>query len=438
MKSRNVILLVVFGMLLIIGALCVVTGIGTFAWLRERNVNDLSILISRNVLAEAVEEKTLIPRGRLEVENGAGAVTITAEDGLESIELKLHKKAWGENEADAQQRLEAITVSVEESGDKIRLVYQPPETIGNQEKLDSVDFEIRVPVDMAVDVNTRFGGIELTGTMGSAHLAVRFGDVYAADIMGAVTVDAEFGRLELKNIQAGGEDITAETRFGALSVENLAGRDIRLRTENGVTDSVGVNTARELTIESQFGGISLENFRAGSLKVANRNGNIDIVDGTISGPLTLNTSFASITLEAVSAESYTVEGRNGDIRLDNIQGNIRVTNRFGQIVINQAEDAVLDIENANGEIYFSGSLDNTVDHRVTTSFGSIGLSIPADSALDLDLQTRFGDIDSEMPVTMTGSLSNTHWQAQLNGGGGLLTVENQNGNISLNVLRGEQ
>ena len=70
-------------------------------------------------------------------------------------------------------------------------------------------------------------------------------------------------------------------------------------------------------------------------------------------------------------------------------------------------------------------------HSIQTRFGDVRLRLPQDAAFNFDLQTRFGKISSDFPVTVQGTLDENHWVGVANGGGPKLTASTQNGNIAI-------
>ena len=82
---------------------------------------------------------------------------------------------------------------------------------------------------------------------------------------------------------------------------------------------------------------------------------------------------------------------------------------------------------------FSGTL-GAGPHSLTSDFGNVTLTVPANTAADLDLSTGFGNIHTTLPVTSSGDISRQHWAGALNGGGPRVTMKTSNGNISLDAL----
>ena len=99
-----------------------------------------------------------------------------------------------------------------------------------------------------------------------------------------------------------------------------------------------------------------------------------------------------------------------------------------------AENATLDLSSNNGSVTFSGSL-GAGPHMLESDFGNIKISLPAETALDVDLETDFGRITSDFSLTIQGEISDNHRVGTINGGGATLTVKTNNGNISLQLFK---
>ena len=134
-----------------------------------------------------------------------------------------------------------------------------------------------------------------------------------------------------------------------------------------------------------------------------------------------------------AAGSYAVNSSNGNISIDGAAGSVQASSDFGRVSVVHGAGVTLDLHSSNGALGYSGTL-GAGPHSLTSDFGSITLSLPANTAANLDLSTSFGNIHSALPVTTSGDLSREHWTGVLNGGGPRLTAKTSNGNISLDAL----
>jgi hypothetical protein len=57
--------------------------------------------------------------------------------------------------------------------------------------------------------------------------------------------------------------------------------------------------------------------------------------------------------------------------------------------------------------------------------------MPSTQSIDCEIKTGFGKIESDFDITVSGAIEEKHLSGKINDGGGLLTIETQNGNISL-------
>ena len=96
----------------------------------------------------------------------------------------------------------------------------------------------------------------------------------------------------------------------------------------------------------------------------------------------------------------------------------------------------LDVKTNSGAVEFSGSL-GTGPHQVSSDFGEIDLTLPADSKLNVDLSTDFGSIKSDLPITVTlnGASSSDGDQivGSINGGGDQFTAQTNSGSVTIHA-----
>lgn len=436
MKARTVVILISAAALLGTLGLCGLTTLSTYRWVQDRG---LQLARFENVSAKVTETRSY-PAGQpfvLEVETDLGDIAVSAHAG-ESVEVEIIKTGWGETEAEARQAAEAVQIREETGPDRLRLVYREPEQaemvfIG-QAHSDSASFNIKVPANSAVTLHTAIGDLLLRGTTGGAELESSFGQVTVQDLAGGLAVQGSNASLAVESVQAGAEDIRLETSFGGLVAEDLAGRNIHLRSATGEVSARGIRAAGELTLENQFGATKLEDVQAASLAVVSQNSNVELRQGVIEGQLTVQTGFGDLEVQGVQAAGYTLGTSQGKLILEGAQGLLNLTNTFGEILVTDAREAILSVSNQNGLISFTGSLAPGTGHTLETTFDDIRLTIPRDSAFDLSLETQFGKLVSELPVSLSGQVSETSWQGRLNGGGPELRAVTQNGNISILAL----
>jgi DUF4097 and DUF4098 domain-containing protein YvlB len=188
-----------------------------------------------------------------------------------------------------------------------------------------------------------------------------------------------------------------------------------------------------MTLHSDYGGISFTDGNAQSLTITASSGRIDLADIEISADLKARSDYGDLDLEQVAAGSYDLETSSGTVTVEEASGTIKAHSGYGNIKVTGGEDATLTLSTSSGSVEYSGTLGEG-PHMLQSDYGSIILTIPADTALDIDLKTDYGNIKSAIPVTFSGDLDPQHWVSSINGGGEGLTASTSSGNIRIEVI----
>lgn len=391
-------------------------------------------------LASATEEetKTLKVDAKkpvtLNVDNDAGDISVIGAD-VEAVEVKVIKTGNAPTRSRAEEDLGNIRYEIRQDGNAVTLLYKLDGMQTNH--IDTVDFVVTVPADTTVGIETNFGRVDVANVIGSVDIASDFGDVTVKDVAGALTLENSGGEIEIQNLDAKSQDVSVDADFGRITLENVKGRDISIRSNSGTLALIEVRASGELFAKSDFGDTSFENGSASSLTVESSSGKVRIVNTNIRGALAVTCDFSDIELNQTLAGSYDLDSNSGGIVIDGAKKKIEAHTDFGNITVSNAQEATLDLSSNSGTIRFEGSL-GAGPHRIKSDFGEIALTLPADSKLNVYLKTDFGNIDSDLPITVvtTGSTGSDKSQitGTVNGGGAQLTVSTNSGNITINAL----
>ena len=349
----------------------------------------------------------------LDVESSLGAITVTGGTGHEIV-VHAHKTGWGIDQAEADAALAGLKISLTQTGNAVVVQVEPAVglVLPIKGRNNAVDFTIQVPTDVAVKAHTSFGDVQVTGAAGGTDASTTNGRAGASQVSGAVRLLSAFGAVTL-------EDSTPST--------------VNARSSNGVVTVRQVTASGAVELHSDFGSVEYTAGQAASLLARTSNGKVTLSNLTIAGLANARSDFGSLTLTQVAAGSYAANSSNGSVSIDGAAGNVQARSDFGRVSVLHGVGATLDLHSSNGAVAYSGTL-GAGPHSLTSDFGSITLTLPANASADLDLSTSFGNIHSALPVTTNGDLSGGHWTGVLNGGGPRVTVKTSNGSISLDVL----
>lgn len=421
--------------LLVAALLLVLAGIGAVVFFTARG-GDFGFN-QDTISATAEESKTLNVDGAvtLTVQDDAGDVTVVGGD-VEKVEISIVKTSYASNQARAEAELKNIKYDIKQSGDKITITYKLPKisTINP----DTVDFVVTVPTETTVTVDTNFGTVDVSGTKGAVDISNDFGDIAVENIEGALSVSNSSGTIEATAIKAGGKDIDLNSDFGDITLEKASAANITFDSSSGTLTLKDVNATGNLTVKSDFGDTTYENGSAESVNVEASSGSIKIIKVKVTKQIEVNNDFGDVELVQSPATSYDLHTNSGTVTVDGAKGKLTISDDFGDIEIINAQSATLDLETNSGNIEVSGKLGEG-PHTVHSDFGNITFTLSADAKLNVDLKTDFGEINSDLLITVTlteGSNSDgDEIVGAINGGGTDLTASTNSGNIKIQVSK---
>ena len=426
--------------ILIVALLCLCSGIifvtvTALAPFREAGINWV-FFQRNNVSAESDEVQRLTVNGaaNLSVDNIAGDISVIAGEGSEIV-ITAHKTTWGTTEADAQANLDALKVNITQDGDMVNVKVEQPETIviAGSGRSSSVDFTITVPHETAVTLSTDSGVVTLSGTKGNADVSSQYGDITVNNLEAGLTVDTSSGNLDVHNVVAGNAPLTLHSDYGDITLMNASGGEIKVDASSGALSLNDIQARAGLNLSSGYGQIDLRTGNAASTNISAGSGSINLTDLSVTETLIAHSDYGDVSLSGVAAASYDLSSNSGVIKVDGASGFLKAVSSYGNLEVTNANLVNLDLSTESGTVTFSGSLGEG-PHTIHSSYGGIELTIPQTSSLTIDLKTDYGRVRSDLPVTISGDLTEEHWIGTINGGGASLTVSTNSGDIILKSI----
>lgn len=262
-----------------------------------------------------------VPKGKtLRIENPVGDVKVTG--GFDSGTVRAVARVRGMDADEAHEKAEAYTIIIEESDHQV-LIRQPDVT-GL-----SVDLDIQLETDCAVEIRTLSGDIQIINTGGSARVDTQSGAVKLSGLDGTIEVHSQSGSLSVSDSKT--PSATIEVKSGDITLTNVQGN---------------------ITARSASGDIALKNCAGKSVSVESVTGDVDV---DLSEPVTGTVSIRTVN----GAASVGVEdGSDCRVSLSTIRGNVtcdldleeeakqeqHVTGRLGK------GKGTLDVSAVNGSI----------------------------------------------------------------------------------------
>lgn len=353
-----------------------------------------------NANAEDIVQRFEVqPNGELTIDSENGSIDISTWDEY-SVDIRV--KNGSDYDVDIVQSGNNVSIIAEREGSFLR-------------RRRSLGFEVRVPTQYSVDLNTGGGHINVDDLQGNVIADTSGGHIELGDIIGDVTVDTSGGHITIGDVDG---EVYADTSGGRIRIGNVNG-DIRADTSGG---SIEVGEAQ--------GEVDL-NTSGGSIRA-----------GYAQGPVRADTSGGNIRLEGSATAVYAdtsggnieINGSNGPIEADTAGGNIEINNAAGEVSADTSGGRV--------EVHLlplAPGADGDVD--IETSGGDVTLSISSGRAVtihaELDVSRRSrGDyrIYTDFPLSVNDDDGHVIGRGDVNGGGDRVNIEASNGDIHINAV----
>ena len=164
----------------------------------------------------------------------------------------------------------------------------------------------------------------------------------------------------------------------------------------------------------------------------------------VHGPAKLHSGSGNVTVAGID-DRVEAEAGSGSLDLSGIKGDVLAHTGSGHIKIERvgSVDAhtgsggmeIIDMkgrlraEAGSGDVHVEGA--PTSDWKVETGSGSVTLRLAGNTGFDLRAHTGSGDIDTGLPVTISGRQARHELNGKVRGGGPLVDVHTGSGNLRI-------
>lgn len=249
-----------------------------------------SILLLASVAAFARAEgsfdRTLTVSGAVnfDLTTGSGSVSVKTGSGNQVI---IHGRVisgdwWGGDSEGAVKSVQS-NPPIEQNGSSIRVGYNLPE---DAKRRVSISYEVTVPPDTTLSVNSGSGEISVEGVRASSKLHTGSGEIRVHDLGRDSHMETGSGSIRADSVAA---PMYASTGSGSIQADLTGSGDVEVHAGSGSIDVRGVN-----------GGLRA---RTGSGHVA--------VDGDVKGGWQLHSGSGGIRLALGSAGGFELNAHTG-------------------------------------------------------------------------------------------------------------------------------
>jgi len=219
-----------------------------------------------------------------------------------------------------------------------------------------------------------------------------------------------------------GNVLRIESKYPDHKLQSKDGLSVRVDYEIWIPDKASakiVCVSGNVNVEN-IGGVLEGDVTSGSLVVSKASGDVDC--RTISGSIELRDVTGDVSLKVVS----------GNIIAERIKGSFEAETTSGDVKARDISNAKsVRAKVLSGEISYDGQILKDGKYSLEAYSGSVELRIPSTSAFDLEASTFSGRIDSDFPVTVSGSIGKNDLRGVVNGGGAFLRLRTFSGTIHI-------
>jgi DUF4097 and DUF4098 domain-containing protein YvlB len=323
---------------------------------------------------DGLVEQTIPANAALQVQNPRGDVIITASND-ERMHVRAHEVVHVNSDSEAKKMFDELTPKVTVSGTNVLLRVE-----GNNGR---ADLTIELPKTTTTDVNAGHGDVTIEGLTGASTVTANHGDVKFSDMGASVQARMSHG------------DVSAHAVTGDVSVDGHT-NDVTLSEIGG----------KVLLDGEFFGDTHLE--QVGSA-VHFHSSRTDLELPQVGGDITMDSD---------------------DLHVSQPTGPVRITTRSKNIEVTQlAGDA--HIQNSNGEVTITAAAP-VGNLQVSNENGPITLTVPPSADFTVNASTSGdGDLETDFPISVTGSDTHHSLEGQVGKGGGKLELSTSHGDLRL-------
>ncbi len=231
-------------------------------------------------------DRTLTASGavNLDLTTGSGEVMIkTGNSNQVVIHGRIHSNDWWGGSPESAVRSVEANPPILQNGNSIRIGYNLPEDI---KRHVAIAYEITLPADTTLAVNTGSGEISVEGVRAAAKLHTGSGSIRAQDLGPQSSLETGSGSIHAESVAA---PATAGTGSGSIQADFTGSGDIDVHTGSGGIDVRGVN---------------------GGLRGRTGSGHIH-VDGNVKGPWQLHTGSGGVRMVLGSSGGFELNVHTG-------------------------------------------------------------------------------------------------------------------------------
>lgn len=216
--------------------------------------------------------------------------------------------------------------------------------------------------------------------------------------------------------------------------------DTRITIQVPTKTDVRLNTSGGSIRTAHVEGLVAVHTSGGSLDISTITGNVDgstsggsIRMRDVRGRVNANTSGGSISIVDVRGD-VRANTSGGGIAIDDVSGNLQASTSGGSVDVRGAGGRV-DANSSGGGVTVRFAPGNSSGGVVASSGGSVRAEIDPRARISIDAHASGGGVNSDVPVTIQGTVGRDSLRGDMNGGGPTLRLRSSGGGVRIGAAR---
>ncbi|MGI4792257.1 MAG: DUF4097 family beta strand repeat-containing protein [Janthinobacterium lividum] len=348
---------------------------------------------------------------KLALQNNYGSITVIGVDTPSgTAEGTLTKTAWAGTESEARIILQQVFLTHQVENGRCKVGIAAPRDA--DERL-TVDYEMRVPRSLALEITTTYGDVIAKGTSESLMVQSASGTVEVSDPWtgepGETRLHSHTGDISIKNWNAPAGSVFVESSSAGIEAADV--------------------TAESISLTSRSGDIEAKAIHAGTLGLLeSASGDVSVVQSTAKDRIHLRTQSGQASISESQAEQIQIETVSGDAEIEKTSGALTVKTVSGDVEASEANSPAISLVTVSGDAEWTMSTPFSGAFAGTTVSGDLHLRLPSGSDTHVEMNTTSGTLAIKMPVT-DAVTTERHAAGTLGAGTGSIRLQSVSGDL---------
>jgi len=183
-----------------------------------------------------------------------------------------------------------------------------------------------------------------------------------------------------------------------------SGRTMRIRADSWggpaeVDYEIFAPASMDIDIRGTFVSADIDGVE-GEVRIYTTMGSINVRGG--GSVVRAETVNGSVTVEDAIAE-VVASSTNGSVTVTNVRGDITASSVSGSVWLEGIESSGVTAETTSGSVHYDGTIEDGGRYTLSTHSGSVVLAMPENVNASFGVSVFSGNLDTEFPVTVTGT-----------------------------------